>query len=170
MTNIVPEKIETERLTLRQFREDDWQDLHRYYSDESAMKYTVGRTFTEGETWRALCSMLGHWAIRKYGPYAVEEKSSSKVIGIVGFWYPNDWPSPEIKWALSPKYWGKGFAKEAAKAVQRVGREYMPNIHLISLIHSKNHASKKLAIALGSTLESEVEFRNAIFEIYRHPK
>jgi len=137
MTNIVPEKIETERLILRQFREDDWQDLHQYYSDESATKYTVGKIF---------------------------------VMGIVGFWYPNDWPSPEIKWALSPEYWGKGFAKEAAKAVQRVGREYMPNIPLISLIHSKNHASKKLAIALGSTLEKEVEFRNAIFEIYRHPK
>jgi len=169
MTSIVPEEIETERLNLRQFRDDDWQDLHHYYSDENATKYTVGRRFTEGDTWRALCSMLGHWTLRKYGPYAIEEKSSSRVIGIVGFWYPNDWPSPEIKWALAPKYWGKGFAKEAAKAVQRVGRQYMPDISLISLIHSENHASKKLAVALGSAFDREIEFRNATFEIYRHP-
>jgi len=169
MTSIVPEEIETERLNLRQFRDDDWCDLHEYYSDEKATKYTVGRSFTEGDTWRALCSMLGHWSIRKYGPYAIEEKDSSRVIGIVGFWYPNDWPSPEIKWALAPRYWGKGFAKEAAKAVQQVGRQYLPEIELISLIHSENNASKRLAVALGATFESEIQFRNSIFEIYRHP-
>ena len=169
MTNIVPKEIETERLNLRQFRDDDWQDLHRYYSDENATKYTVSRSFTEGDTWRALCSMLGHWTIRKYGPYAIEEKKSSRVIGIVGFWFPNDWPSPEIKWALAPEYWGKGFAKEAATAVQQVGRKHMPEIPLISLIHSKNEASKKLAVALGAKFDREIVFRNATFEIYRHP-
>jgi len=169
MTNIVPEEIETERLNLRQFRDDDWRDLHHYYSDKGATKYTVGRSFTEGDTWRALCSMLGHWTLRKYGPYAIEEKCSSRVIGIAGFWYPNDWPSPEIKWALAPKYWGKGLAKEAAKAVQQVGRLHMPDTPLISLIHSENHASKRLAVALGSTFDREIKFRNAIFEIYKHP-
>lgn len=87
----------------------------------------------------------------------------------MGFWFPNDWPSPEIKWALAPEYWGKGFAKEAASAVQKVGRQYMPDVSLISLIHSKNDASKRLAIALGASLDREIEFRNAIFEIYNHP-
>jgi RimJ/RimL family protein N-acetyltransferase len=165
----VPLKIETERLSLRQFRDDDWRDLHRYYSDETAIQYTVGRAFSEGDTWRAMCSMLGHWNIRGYGPYAVEEKRSSRVLGIVGFWFPNDWPSPEIKWALAPEFWGKGFAKEAATAVQQVGRQCMPNISLISLIHSKNEASKGLAIALGATFESEIDFRDDVFQIYRHP-
>ena len=48
MTSIVPEEIETERLSLRQFRDEDWRDLHQCYSDENATKYTVGRCFTEG--------------------------------------------------------------------------------------------------------------------------
>ena len=169
MKYIVPEEVETERLYLRQFRENDWVDLHEYYSDEGATKYTVGKKFSEGDTWRTLCSMIGHWQIRSYGPYAVEEKQSGKVIGVVGFWYPNDWPSPEIKWALTRKYWGKGFATEAAKAIRQVARKYMPEVSLISLIHSENIASQKLAIALGSTLDSEIEFRNAIFQIYTHP-
>jgi len=169
MKFIVPEEIETERLYLRQFRESDWTDLHAYYSDNDATQYTVGRKFTEGDTWRTVCSMIGHWQIRSYGPYAVEEKQSNRVMGVVGFWYPNDWPSPEIKWALAREYWGKGFAQEAAKAVQQIGRTYMPEISLISLIHSENIASQKLAMAVGATLESEKEFRNAVFQVYRHP-
>lgn len=165
----VPEKIVTERLSLRQFHEDDWKDLHAYYSDSDATQYTVAREFTEGDTWRTVCSMIGHWQLRGYGPYAVEENRSNKTVGVVGFWFPNDWPSPEIKWALARAYWGKGYAKEAAMAVQKVGRVHMPDIALISLIHSQNTPSQKLAIAVNATLEKEVEFRNAIFQIYRHP-
>lgn len=105
---------------------------------------------TAGETWRTMCSMIGHWHLRGYGPYAVEERTSGKVLGIVGFWYPNDWPSPEIKWALAPKYWGRGFASEAARAVQMAGKQHIPHILLISLIHSENKASSNLAVAIGA--------------------
>ena len=128
MEIFVPTELETKRLILRQFQEGDWMDLHHYYSDANATKYTTGREFTEGETWRAMSGMIGHWQLRGYGPYAVVEKSSNKVLGPVGFWYPNDWPSPEIKWALAPQFWGKGFANEATRAVQAAGRKaYSPH-------------------------------------------
>ena len=165
----LPTSFETERLTLRQFRDDDWRDLHAYYSDPLASKYTVGRAFTEGETWRAMCSMIGHWQLRGYGPYAVEEKASSKVLGPVGLWYPNDWPEPEIKWALAPQYWGKGFASEAARAVQKIAHAHMPDTPLISFINALNKPSIQLALAIGATLEKEVEFRGGDWHIYRHP-
>jgi len=86
---------------------------------------------------KARRGMIGHWQIRGYGPYAVEEISSRKVLGTVGFWYPNDWPSPEIKWALSKEHWGKGFASEATRAVQKVGLEFLTEIHLISLKYAQ---------------------------------
>lgn len=169
MTFIAPEHIETPRLLLRQFKEADWQDLHNYYSSPEATQFTVGRAFTEGETWRTLCSMIGHWQLRGYGPYAIEEKASGTVIGTAGFWYPNDWPEPEIKWALSPDYWGKGFASEAARAVQKVALLCFPDKPLISFIHGDNKASIQLALAVGAELEQEVEFRGGHWHIYRHP-
>lgn len=169
MTFKVPQTIETERLVLRQFQEHDWKDLHHYYNSAEATKYTVGRAFTEGETWRTLCSMIGHWHLRGYGPYALADKISDTVMGICGFWFPNDWPSPEIKWALSPKYWGKGYASEAARSIQKVGKEYLPDISLISLIHAENTGSIKLAQAVGATFEKEMSFRSALWHIYRHP-
>ncbi len=169
MDFLVPDQLETKRLRLRQFHSDDWQDLHRYYGSDVATKYTMGRVLSEGETWRTLSGMVGHWHLRGYGPYAVEEKSSGRVLGTVGFWYPFDWPSPEIKWALAPQYWGKGFASEAARAVQAAGLEHLPDIALISFIHRDNQASLRLAQAIGATFESERLFRGERWHVYRHP-
>ena len=170
MDILVPTELNTERLLLRQFKDEDWRDLHQHYSDAEATKYTYGKSLSEGETWRTMCGMLGHWQIRGYGPYAVMEKSSNAVLGAVGFWYPNDWPSPEIKWALSKPYWGNGFASEATRAVQAAGLKYLPNIALISLIHKSNLASIKLAESVGAGLEKEVEFRGNTWNMHRHPR
>ncbi len=169
MDFLVPEKIETKRLSLRQFVDGDWEDIHEYYSDEEATKFTFGRALTEGESWRAMASMMGHWRLRGYGPYAIEDKVSKKVIGTAGFWYPNDWPELEIKWALSSKYWGKGYASEAARSVQKVALKFFPDKPLISFIHSSNMASIQLALAINASLEKQVEFRGSNWHIYRHP-
>ena len=168
MTFTVPAQLESDRLILRQFRDSDWRDLHKYYSDEVATKFTYGRALTEGETWRTMCSMIGHWQVRGYGPYAVVEKSSGIVIGTVGFWYPNDWPEPEIKWGLARKFWGKGFAKEAATLVHAAGREHLPEFALISLIHRDNKPSIGVALAIGATLERSMEYEGEPHGIYRH--
>ncbi len=168
MTFQVPEQLESSRLILRQFCDADWQDLHRYYSDEVATVFTFGRALSEGETWRTMCGMIGHWQIRGYGPYAVEEKSSARVLGTVGFWYPNDWPDPEIKWGLASKHWGKGFAKEAALLVHATGRKYLPELALMSLIHPDNKSSIGVALAIGAELERSIEYEGEPHGIYRH--
>jgi len=113
--------------------------------------------------------MIGHWQIRGYGPYAVEEKVGGKVLGLVGFWYPNKWPSTEIKWALARQHWGKGFASEAARAVQRTGREYLSDISLISLIHQENVASINLAVAIGAKHEKDIQLLGWQWQVWRHP-
>ena len=168
MSFLVPEQLESDRLLLRQFEEPDWQQLHQYYSDEEATKFTFGRALSEGETWRTMCGMIGHWHIRGYGPYAVEEKSSRTVIGTVGFWYPLDWPETEIKWGLARAYWGKGYAKEAATLVHAAGREYLPEKTLISLIHPDNKRSIGVALALGAAPESTMDYKGEPHIIYRH--
>ncbi|UCG74070.1 MAG: GNAT family N-acetyltransferase [Chromatiales bacterium] len=169
MPYLVPAELQTPRLLLRQFLDDDWQDLHDYYSDQDATRYTFGRLLTEGDTWRIMCGMIGHWQIRGYGPYAVEEKETGKVLGTVGFWYPIDWPEPEIKWALARKHWGQGFASEAARAVQAAGKQYLPDISLISLIHPDNLPSIRLARSIGAEFEREAPYEGKVFHVYRHP-
>ncbi len=168
MNYLIPEKIESDRLILRTFKETDWKDLYHYYSEIETTRFTLGRVLTEGETWRTMASMIGHWSLRGYGPYALQEKESGKVIGITGLWYPNDWPEPEIKWGLIKSYHGKGYASEAARRVKLMAKEYMSKTSLISLIHAKNEPSIRLALALGCTFEKEIVFRGENWRIYRH--
>jgi RimJ/RimL family protein N-acetyltransferase len=170
MSYLIPSKLETERLILREFKETDWVDLHQLYSDPECTRYTIQRTLTEGESWRTMATMIGHWAIRGYGPYAVEEKSTGRVMGPVGLWYPNDWPEPEIKWALSRNYWHQGYASEAARAVKKMAASHMPETSLISLIFAENEPSIKLALAIGAEFEKEIEFRDVVAHIFRHGK
>jgi RimJ/RimL family protein N-acetyltransferase len=113
--------------------------------------------------------MVGHWTIRGYGPYAVVEASTGTVIGAAGLWYPNDWPEPEIKWALSRRFWGKGYASEAVRAIQVPAFRHLGGKAPISLINAENEASIRLAAAVGAQYEKTVEFRGSPWHIYRHP-
>ena len=168
MNFLIPERTETERLILRTFEENDWVALHKLYSDPECTRYTIQRILTEGESWRTMAGMIGHWQIRGYGPYAVVDKASGEVMGTVGLWYPNDWPEPEIKWALSRAFWGRGYASEAARAVKKIAAKHLPETSLISLIFSENRPSIRLAEALDAKFEKEIEFRGVTAHIYRH--
>ena len=168
MPYLIPETVETDRLILRQFVESDWRSMHVLYSDESCTKFTMGRALSEGESWRTMATIAGHWLLRGYGPYAVVEKTSGEVMGTVGLWYPNDWPGPEIKWALAQRYWGNGFASEAARSVQKMAQHTLPHLSLISFIHSENSASIRVARAIGGQFEKEIYFRGGKWNIYRY--
>lgn len=165
----VPLLLETERTRLRPWRELDWRGLQAYYGDEAATAHTVGRAFSEGETWRMLSLMVGHWALRGYGPYALEEKVSGELLGLAGYWYPNDWPDPEIKYALARRYWGQGYASEAVRALQKTWCECFPGKRLISFIHGENLPSKRLAEAVGAVWEEDRPFRGSTWSVYVHP-
>jgi RimJ/RimL family protein N-acetyltransferase len=165
----IPLALESSRLLLRMPLESDWRALHEYYGDADSVRYTVGTALTEAQTWRTLAGVVGHWAWRGYGPYTLIDKNEGGVLGIAGLWYPNDWPEPEIKWALLPVARGCGFASEAARAVRVMAREHLPRVRLISLIAAGNEASVRVAQAAGAWLEREIDFRGSRAAIYRHP-
>jgi RimJ/RimL family protein N-acetyltransferase len=152
------------------FCNKDLQDIHEYYSNESCVKYTMGKALQVHESWRDMAIRTGHWLLHGYGPYALEEKIQHNVIGMVGLWNPPEWPEPEVTWHLTKKYQGRGYAKEAAQKVLEMATIYMPELSLISLIHPNNEPSLKLAEALGAQREKEILFRDDIWYIYRHKK
>ena len=165
----IPTRLDSERLVLRMFREDDWRGMHAHYSDAACTRYTLGRVLSEGESWRLTATLAGHWLLRGYGPYALEEKASGELVGAAGLWFPCDFPEREIKWAILPQYQRRGYAREAAQAVQAMAGEAYPGQAPISFIHRDNAASIGVARAVGAQLEDEVDFRGGRFCIYRHP-
>lgn len=165
----IPQRLESERLILRMFREGDWHSMHAHYSHPECTRYTLGRVLSEGESWRQTATLAGHWLLRGYGPYALEDKASGTMIGAVGLWYPADFPEREIKWAIHPAWWGRGYASEAARAVQQVAQVAYPERPPISFIHRDNLASLRVARSVGAVFEDEIDFRGGRFQIHRHP-
>jgi RimJ/RimL family protein N-acetyltransferase len=98
------------------------------------------------------------------------ESGTGQVVGAVGLWAPNDWPEPEIKWALVRRFWHQGYAAEAVRAVQAHATSYLGGKPPISLIAEDNERSQRLAVAVGAVLERIVEFRGSPWHVYRHPR
>ena len=108
------------------------------------------------------------WAERGYGLFAVLEKPADRFVARVGAIMTPETGRIEIAWTTAREAWGKGYASEAARAVQAMLPAHLPQMQPISLIHAENERSIALALALGATLEKRLEFRDAPFHQYRH--
>ena len=145
--------LETERLILRMWREADFEAYAELCADPEVMRYLGGKVFDRTEAWRHMASMIGHWHLRGYGIWAVEEKESGSLVGRIGCINPEGWPGFEVGWTLKREFWGKGYATEAARRALEYGFKELDKPHVISLIHPENRASIRVAERLGETLE-----------------
>jgi RimJ/RimL family protein N-acetyltransferase len=152
--------LETERLLLRQFRDADIDAYAAMLADPEVMRHIgEGKPLTRDDAWRNMAMVAGHWSLRGYGMWAVEERSSGTLVGRVGLYYPEGWPGQEVGWALARPYWGKGYAFEAARASLAHAFEALHWPRAISLIDPANARSIRLAERLGERLEGELPVR-----------
>jgi RimJ/RimL family protein N-acetyltransferase len=164
-----PDTIETERLLLRQFLEADVDLYARMSADPEVMRFVGrGRTRSRAEVWRSVAAALGHWVLRGYGLYAVEEKATGTFIGRIGLINPEGWPGLEAGWLLGRQHSGRGYATEGARAVVRMAYEALGATHVISLIRPENSASIRVAEKLGAIRESTIEISGGRAHIYAY--
>jgi RimJ/RimL family protein N-acetyltransferase len=160
--------ITTDRLVLRAPRADDLPAFAAFYGSADARH--VGGPQDEAETWRYLAQVIGHWQMRGFGRWMVEEKDTPGAIGLIGLHQPLDWPAPEVGWIL----WagkGKGYATEAAKRSRAYAQDTLGLTGLISCIDPENAVSKRVAERLGATPQPDpfVHPKLGTAEIWRHP-
>ncbi|WP_170787163.1 GNAT family N-acetyltransferase [Ruegeria lacuscaerulensis] len=161
-------RLETERLILRAPSEADFEaEAEFFVSDAAAF---LGGRKSPDETWRFIAQLLGHWAMRGYGFWGVEEKNTGTYVGHVGLWYPHSWPEREVGWTLMNHATGKGYATEAAMAARAHAYDVLGWDTAISLIDPDNHASKAVANRLGATLDYHYDHpKFGRTEAWRHP-
>lgn len=159
--------LETERLTLRLPGADDFDALCEFYaSDRSSF---VGGPMSPEQVWRALAGEIGHWTLRGYGRFSVDERSTGAFVGMVGPWNPHGWPEPEIGWDLMNGFEGKGYATEAGKACLDFAYQELSWETAISLVAIGNDGSARVAERLGASLDYEYEHeRFGPMRVYRH--
>jgi RimJ/RimL family protein N-acetyltransferase len=140
------------------FREEDLPEYARICADPEVMRYLGdGKPLARADAWRQIAMILGHWRLRGYGPWAVEERASGALVGRIGFFEPEGWPGFELGWVLGREHWGKGYATEGARRALDHAFTALNRDHVISLIRPDNEASIRVAERLGETLEGRTE-------------
>ncbi len=162
------DSIETERLLLRGWHADDYEAYASFYSDETNAKYVGGQRDAD-QAWRGLALMIGHWHLKGFGYWVVEEKGSGAFAGAVGLWQSAGWPELELGYWLVPDAQGKGYALEAAWRCLDHAREVVRAPSLVSYIAPANKASIRLAEKLGARYEETIELLDhGPHGVYRH--
>lgn len=114
--------LETPRLKLRAHTVDDFPALAQVWAAEAVTRYIGGKPSTPTESWARLLRYRGLWPLLGYGYWAVEDKSTGRFAGDVGFAdfhrmiEPPIHGFPEAGWVMSPEFHGKGYASEAVAA------------------------------------------------------
>ncbi len=163
--------LETSRLRLRGFTEADFPTYRALVTDPAVMRFLGdGRPLGEIEAWRQLATILGHWTLRGFGLWAVEERDSGRFVGRVGLLEPAGWPGFELAYTIAPACWGRGYAREAGAAALHHAREVLRRTEIISIIRPDNEASVRVATALGATRSQTIEFLGAPADIYRYAR
>lgn len=164
---MTPPVIETERLRLRGLGPQDYEALCAFYaSDRSRF---VGGLMDADQTWRMLATEIGHWTLRGYGRFGVEEKATGETVGLVGPWNPVGWPEPEIGWDLMNGHEGKGYATEAGRAALDYAYGTLGWPTAISLVADGNEGSAAVARRLGAREDGTFTHpRFGAMQIFRH--
>jgi RimJ/RimL family protein N-acetyltransferase len=158
--------VETERLVLRGWRDDDLDAYLAMLSHPDVFRFLGGEPPTREDAWRHMAMIHGHWAFRGYGMWAVTEKESGVLVGRAGPWQPEGWLGLEVGWTLAREHWGKGYATESARASLRFAFEELGAGRVISLIDPANTRSIKVAERLGEHHDGEWEIDGNPVRVY----
>lgn len=142
--------IETERLTLRPPRTEDFDGWAELMADAESSQY-IGGPVARAAAWRGLATMAGSWALKGFGMFSMIERETGRWIGRTGPWQPEEWPGTEVGWGLLKTAWGRGYAYEAAVATIDWAFANLGWTEIIHCIDPANTPSQKLAERLGST-------------------
>lgn len=165
---------QTERLTIRQFRPEDWSDLHVLQGDPEATKF-IGGTWTLEKTREVTERSASGYATNPWTWYAVAERKTGRVLGACWLGRLNTkWSTPlgwgdeiELGYRYAREYWGNGYATEAGEAMLRRGFDELDLSSIVAIVNTRNAASERVIRKLGMKFESTADVESFTVNGYR---
>lgn len=150
--------IETERLILRPFTEQDAEASFIMNTDPEVMRYLGGVEPTSVEKVREMLkkSTLADYEKHGFGRHAVIHKESKEFMGFTGLKYIPELDEVDIGYRLIPKFWRQGYAYESVLPCMEFGYNELKLDRLVALANPENIASISLMKKLGLTYEKNV--------------
>ncbi|CAN5238923.1 GNAT family N-acetyltransferase [soil metagenome] len=159
--------LQTERLLLRRWKESDLAPFSEINADPNVMKH-FPKMLTPDETKALIEKIENRFELDSLGLWAVELLSNQAFIGFVGLWKPtfdaHFTPCVEIGWRLANRYWGQGYAPEAARAVLEDGFERICLEEIVAMTALLNKNSMRVMEKIGMTLDPQDNFMHPSVE------
>ena len=152
--------IDTARLLLRSFEEDDLDRMAELMGDGDFMRFSLG-VFSRKQTAAFLEKARARDRQALPSQFAIIFREDMRLIGYCGFFSQvvDNVEELEIGYRVDPSYWRRGIATEAARAVRDYALNELRLPRVISLIHPDNIPSRRVAEKNGMTPEQETVFR-----------
>ncbi|GHB78702.1 GNAT family N-acetyltransferase [Persicitalea jodogahamensis] len=162
---------ETERLRTRFLTSDDAEVWKEFFMDQEAVKFFPMAIFDSHEEssrhW--IERQLTRYAKQQYGMQALIDKQSNAFVGMCGLMTQtvDDIVELEVGYHILKKYWGKGYAPEAARLF--IGYAFAHNLSgsVVSIIDIENSNSQRVAEKNGLTREKQTQYMGLDVYLYR---
>jgi RimJ/RimL family protein N-acetyltransferase len=145
---------DTQRLCFRALNLEDMGPLQVIFSDPVAMRhYPALKSVAETREWieRSMASYARHG----HGLWAVCLRETGEFLGQCGLIHQElrAKPDKEIGYSFQRRFWGRGYACEAARAVKEAALPLFGFPYVVSFIGPANEPSIKVARRIGLELE-----------------
>lgn len=158
---------ETERLILREWRDEDWEPFWRNTNTPAVMRW-LGGVCDEKSRQAAQSRLLSYQRTLGHTFWVIERKQDGEIFGFCGLKRSNQEGGPigmmEVGWRLREDAWGKGYAKEAAAAALELAFERFDADEVIALTVDGNEGSWGLMKRLGMHRREDLDFASAVFD------
>jgi RimJ/RimL family protein N-acetyltransferase len=153
--------IQTERLILRPYREEDRPDFAALNGDPQVGEW-LGGTLDRAGSDALLDRLNAHITEHGWGAWAVERRSDGRLIGMTGLAPVGEVlpvaPAIEIEWRFVSDAWGKGYATEAAQAVLAWGLANLDVPEILAFTADTNLASQGVMRKIGMVADPSRDF------------
>jgi ribosomal-protein-alanine N-acetyltransferase len=149
--------IETPRLILREFLMEDAPFVFELNADREVIQYTGDTAFSNLSEAIALIQNYDQYKKHGYGRWTILRKEDFAYLGWCGLKYNADIKQTDLGFRLMKRYWGKGYATEAAQACLDYGFEHLDLAKIIGRAMIKNHSSIRVLTKIGMKFEKEFE-------------
>jgi RimJ/RimL family protein N-acetyltransferase len=146
--------IETTRLRLRDYREEDREVFAALNADPAVARWLGGVPDREASDFM-FDRLHAHIAALGFGFWVVERKADGRFLGLVGLQTipPGSLlpvaPAVEIGWRLIPEAWGQGYASEAAAEALAWAFAHLDLDEVVSLTATENLRSQAVMRRIG---------------------
>ncbi|NYI71202.1 aminoglycoside 6'-N-acetyltransferase [Naumannella cuiyingiana] len=151
-------ELHTARLRLRLHRLSDTDALLAYYGEPGVARYLLEGPWTVRTAPKKVAQRVERTGFADDGTaLALVAEADGTVVGDIALWLTDDTRrKAEIGWAFNPRFAGRGYATEAARAVLDHAFDDLGLLRVVAQMDARNAASARLCERLGMTREAHL--------------